>query len=349
MCGNNNHDVILNRFRNLGLRPTELTTILSKIKTTGNYMKSLQMDHPHKNHVNKHFGVQVDLSNARLLKAICKKYGIRSNGSKRNNFNIISSYLQYPETRHRLQKGALCSQKGNEYEGVIHSILEKCFLNNKPFHTQSSNELGGSSSDKDICCNFVSKNDIGIEVKKSNSPDWMQCRIIFSTEENKWIASSKSKNNDKCLNIFNNILKDICIYDGDIPPFETQRLSLKRWNEIKGTTDKWNDTYHVVPCDTIRKLYWWKGCQYIQVSSYGLYHLGEDVCGFGVPLFETEQMMRIRTKVHKRKDHNNFCVLSIMASCKPKNVKNIKKSPYSLDNIKYLPLNLTHRNLHLVE
>lgn len=72
----------------------------------------------------------------------------------------------------------------------------------------------------------------------------------------------------------------------------------------------------------------------------GLYHLGNDICNFNVPIFELEQKLRIRIKIHKKKNKEGFCVISVMMSCKPINIRKLKNSDYSLDNINKLPPNL---------
>ena len=63
-------------------------------------------------------------------------------------------------------KGSQCSINGSNYEKEIHSIVKNCNINQKPFNTQKTEELAGSSSKNDIECNFIVEKDIGIEVKK---------------------------------------------------------------------------------------------------------------------------------------------------------------------------------------
>ena len=114
------------------------------------------------------------------------------------------------------------------------------------------------------------------------------------------------------------------------------------WLQIKKNTNDFNDFYLDCPNDTIKKLYSEKGCFYIQISNIGLYHLGNDICGFNVPEFTCEQQLRVRTKIHTTKNSKGFCKLSVTISCQPKTVKNIIKSIYSLDNISRLPKNLLY-------
>ena len=237
------------------------------------------------------------------------------------------------------QKGGMCSVSGNNYEKDIYNITSKCKMNGStiPFNTQDIASLGGSSSKNDIICNFTETGDIGIEAKKYNTPDWMQCSIKFNEETKKW-ETSKGKNPDKCREIFDVLVNSLNLYGGEIPPFMENPMTHEEWTQTKKESDTWNDCYVDIPSDIIRNLYAAKGCQYIQVSDgYGLYHLGSDTCAFEVPVFEVEQQLRIRTKIHTRKNSKGFCSLSVTIACQPKDIRQLSPSPYSLDDIKKLP------------
>lgn len=241
------------------------------------------------------------------------------------------------------EKGKLCSFSGNNYEKNIYKILKQCKLNNKIFNTQEESELGGSNIRHDIQCNFINDKDIGIEIKKYNTPDWMQCCVKYNKELKKFVPSQKSKIPKECRNIFERLINNVNLYDGKIPPFIEKHLTYDEWTKIKNDTNDWDDIYIDIPNNIIRKLYSIKGCEYIQLSNgYGLYHLGDDICNFNVPIFTLEQQIRIRIKVHTRKNKNGFYELSITLACQPKNISSLKKSNYSLDNIDKLPINLTY-------
>ena len=240
-------------------------------------------------------------------------------------------------------RGQSCSISGANYEKQIHDVLKKCFINGRAFNTQSENHLGGSSSKNDIVCNFNSLNDIGIEAKKCNTPDWMQCSLRYNKLNNQWSASNMGKNPVETQSIFNSLLPNVKFFDGQIPVFIENKITHTDWKKIKDESDTWNDYYTSIPNDTIRRLYHAKGCQYIQISDgFGLYHLGEDVCNFGVPIFEPEQQFRFRTKIHKRENKEGFCELSVTVACQPKNINFLPMSPYSLDNKSQLPPNLIY-------
>jgi len=244
-----------------------------------------------------------------------------------------------------LPKGSLCSINGNKYEKQIYDVVSNCKLNNSPFNTQSENELGGSSAANDIECNFKKIKDIGIEAKKYNTPDFMQCSLSYDKKLKKLVPSKKGKIPDDCKKIFEELFKDIKLYDGDIPPFLEKKITHEEWKSIKSNTNKWNDCYFDIPNDTIKKLYNKKGCSYIQISdSYGLYHLGNDVCNFNVPEFNIEQQLRVRTKIHTKKNKKGFCNISVTAACQPKKIELLEKSIFSLDNINKLPINLIYSN-----
>lgn len=242
-------------------------------------------------------------------------------------------------------KGRLCSISGSKYEKVVYNILKNCYINNVKMNTQKEEELGGSSSKNDIQCNFNGENDIGIEIKKSKTPDWMQCSIRYNENTKKWEGSKKSRIPIKSRELFDKLINSVNLYNGEIPPFINKQITHDEWVKIKKETNKWNDVYIDIPSDCISKLYREKNCYYIQISDgYGLYHLGDDVCGFNVPLFDIKQEIRIRTKIHKRKNKNGYCNISVMVSCKPKDIKNLKQSKYSLDSECMLPEIIKYNN-----
>ena len=172
----------------------------------------------------------------------------------------------------------------------------------------------------------------------------MQCSIKYNENLKIWETSKKCKIPKKCRDLFTKFLNGKKLFKGNIPPFMKKKLKHNEWVIIKKNTDLWNDSYFDIPNDTIKKLYSLKNCQYIQISNYGLYNLGNDICKFNVPEFNIEQKIRIRTKIHKRKNKQGFCNLSVIISPQPKNIKLLIKSPYSLDNKNKLPKNLIYNS-----
>ena len=235
------------------------------------------------------------------------------------------------------QKGSGCSREGKKYELQVYDIVKNCKLNDKKFNTQAKDELGGCKTLNDIVCNFIEDKDIPIEIKKQNTPDWMQCSIKYDEINKKWKGSCKNKIPEKSKYIFEDLLSTITLFNGNIPPFMINYITHAEWIKIKKDTEDYKDVYLDCPNNTIKQLYREKGCYYIQISDKGLFHLGEDICGFNVPEFICEQEIRVRTKIHTRKNSKGFCSLSVTVACKPKNIKSLIKSPYSLDTIENLP------------
>ena len=240
------------------------------------------------------------------------------------------------------ENGSGCSISGKNYELKVYNIVKKCKLNGNEFNTQTEEELGGCNSKNDIECNLNTKNDIPIEIKKSKTPDWMQCSLKYDSIRNKWVGSSKNKIPEDSKCIFENLITNIKLFNGNIPPFMTKDITHEEWIKIKNEKDDFADTYIDCPNDTIQKLYNKKGCVYIQISEKGLYHLGNDACQFNVPEFICDQQFRVRTKIHTRKNNKGFCKLSVTIACQPKNVKKLTISEYSLDDIHKLPKNLQY-------
>ena len=238
-------------------------------------------------------------------------------------------------------KGAKCSINGKKYEFLVYNIVKKCKINNYYFNTQKEDELGGCNSNNDIEC-IMNNINIPIEIKKVNTPDWMQCSLKYDSISEKWIGSLKNKIPEKSKKIFEELISTTTLFNGKIPTFMLKDITHKEWLQIKKETNDFNDFYLDCPNDTIKKLYSEKGCFYIQISDKGLYHLGNDVCDFNVPEFICEQQLRIRTKIHTRNNSKGFCKLSVTISCQPKNIKDLSKSNYSLDNSLKLPKNLLY-------
>ena len=234
------------------------------------------------------------------------------------------------------KRGSNCSKKGKQYELQVYHVVKNIMFNGQPFNTQLEHELGGCSSKNDIECNMNSIGDISIEIKKSKTPDWMQCSLKY--ENQKWIGSYRNKIPEYSKKIMEDLISTSSLFNGKIPPFMEKDITHEEWIKIKNETNDFNDTYIDCPNDTIMKLYREKGCSYIQISEKGLYHLGNDICDFKVPPFLCEQRLRIRTKIHQRKNKKGFCKLSVTIACQPKNINNLENSSYSLDHKMKLPI-----------
>ena len=128
------------------------------------------------------------------------------------------------------EKGSGCSVNGKKYELEVYNVVKNSKLNGTLFNTQNEDELGGCSSKNDIECNMSSTGDIGIELKKSKTPDWMQCSLKYDIASKKWIGSSKNKIPEASKKVFEYLISTNTLFNGNIPPFMLKniKLSLKK-------------------------------------------------------------------------------------------------------------------------
>lgn len=234
-------------------------------------------------------------------------------------------------------RGSGCSASGKNYERVVYDIVKICHINNNRFNTQSVTDLGGCGAHNDIECNLFGERDVAIEIKKANTPDWMQCSLKYDNVCKQWKGSMNNKIPDKSKHIFESLIRNTQLFNGRVPPFMNINMTHEEWMMLKKSTSDFNDYYMKCHNTTISNLYRQKGCYYIQISDKGLYHLGNDICMFGVPEFICEQQLRIRTKIHTKRNSKGFCKLSVTIACKPVNIKKMKSSNYSLDDVMRLP------------
>ena len=284
----------------------------------------------------------VNLTDEEFFNFLMKKLDICLNIYYDLTVDKFNYFLINYEIKNNL-KGAGCSVSGKKYELEVYNVVKKCKLNNNDFNRQKENELGGCNSKNDIECIMESFN-IPIEIKKFNTPDWMQCSLKYDFINEKWIGSPKNKIPEKSKKIFEELISTTSLFNGKIPLFILKDIIHEEWLEIKKETNDFNDFYLDCSNHTIKNLYSEKGCFYIQISDKGLYHLGNDICKFNVPEFICEQQLRVRTKIHTRKNSKGFCKLSVTISCQPKNIKLLPNSNYSLDNSSKLPANLLYIN-----
>ena len=240
------------------------------------------------------------------------------------------------------------SRNGNIYEKKIYDIVKNCTLNGKLFNTQTVEELAGSSSKNDIVCDFIGNKDLGIEVKNNSRAEYIQ--VDVHKEGDKFYGPKKQTRTP--VSILNRYLDEINkqknIYYGCPPqlPFESREI-FDKWEEqfmnIKREKEG-NDTkkdYTWIPSDHdfVIKNYNDKGNTYIQINKYGLYHLGNDICGLGVPQFKPKKtILRLRLK---RRGSKGCIPSSLTLSAW---VSGLEPSPYSLDDKNKLPINLHYNS-----
>ncbi|AUT19121.1 hypothetical protein DSLPV1_150 [Dishui lake phycodnavirus 1] len=192
------------------------------------------------------------------------------------------------------RNGSESSRSGRNYE-------QKCFEN-----VQDTCKLEGHSrKGNDIRCRYGD-----IEIKKAMTPDWGQEKLKF--QNGRWTGT------------FPHLDK---VRIPKLPP----NLTRHKLAKLKEANALFRDQYIDVDDDSIQKYYRSKGNAYIQVEGYGLYHLGEDPAGIGVPEFKVRQRMRVRVKTHTKTSFSVTCAFQ------PVNIRELTPSPYSLDDPEKIP------------
>ena len=125
----------------------------------------------------------IDIKNKKSLKKIQGIYKLLQEVS--HKFDILLDNKKVKRV-----KGSNCSINGTNYEKKILNTIKNMLYNGKVFTEQTEYDLAGSTCKNDLECKLNDKN-IGIEAKKYNSPDWMQCSLKYIS--GKWKGSENGK------------------------------------------------------------------------------------------------------------------------------------------------------------
>lgn len=265
---------------------------------------------------------------------------------------VMSGQIQpsthYPIAAAQPRKGSQCSVNGQKYEN---QIVQKCLaLQHATTGTPlcTSQRTGGSSTGHDVTLLASNGRSFGIEAKCYPNPDWGQFGLVDGTT----LEEAQHKPvRDEAVGVFISELFTGCvapklkkhdpwIHQGCVPSLKGIARTTDEFNELKRTRTDLHDFY--IPCDRqdlITLYYRAKGCNYIQVAGHGLYHLGVDTEGFGVPEFKVPTRIRVRTKIHSSGKGAKPFTSSWTLAFQPMNAP--APSPYTLDGTGTIPTTLT--------
>jgi hypothetical protein len=240
--------------------------------------------------------------------------------------------------------GARCSASGKKYEHLVNAVCVSLMPKggSVALSTMEAEELGGCASGRfDLQINWDgSLKNINVEIKRQ-TPDWVQASIVpavglrrsprLAAGGGEQVIAWHVKKASSCSHIFDSILAGKTLWKA-LPKFhyDGKKRCAADWEGERG---RFPDMYIECDNDSVARAYRAKGVHYIQVHKFGLYHTGEDVCGFGVPMFSCSQRMRVRCKRHGRRccESDNYVPSSITASLRPV-FKTLRPSPLSLDD-----------------
>lgn len=230
--------------------------------------------------------------------------------------------------------GSKCSASGKRYEQLVNNACHSLARlgSSTPLSTMDPSQLGGCTGRHDLQINWSGIKDVNVEVKKQ-TPDWVQTSIVPARRSPRlnnitWLCKARGPVSD----IFDDILYGKPVYDR-VPCFlaDAENRRFIDWDNERAS---FPDVYVDCSDGSIAQAYRAKGVHYIQLYGFGLYHTGEDVCGFGVPKFECKQRLRVRCKRHGRrcKQSGRYVPSSVTAAFRPV-FKSLKKSTVTMDDI----------------
>ena len=237
----------------------------------------------------------------------------------------------------RGRTGAACSASGGAYEKGVNATIGAHTYGGAPI---VMSPIAGSSHGVDVCgqCIAMQHNPLRIEAKStganSQNPDWGQ--ISVKCVNGRWSVPATSKSPEACKTVLANAFGKRVLWDGEDPLIEPRTIEQL---EIERASGKWKDIYITddVDPDSICKFYKGKGCEYIQIKGKGLYSLGTDSWGLGVPVFDCPGRVRVRVKTHKSCTTQGYASLSVTAALQPVDLKQLNNSPYTLDGSGCVP------------
>jgi hypothetical protein len=171
---------------------------------------------------------------------------------------------------------------GHSYEEKVFESLKTLTLDGNPIITIGS--PAGATVKDDIqfaVCDKI----VGLECKTKGGFEGGGCK--FDLFDGKLVIKKEG--------LLKTLLGDYIPYGGKIPSFMTGDKSSETWKREK---DTFKDVYINVPNYSIADYYRVKGSHYIQIEGKGLYHTGIDILELGVPLFDAETKLRLRTSKH---------------------------------------------------
>ena len=254
---------------------------------------------------------------------------------------------QIKELEGRKSAGSVPVRKGKEYERRVFNTTKCAVLNGERFNRQES--TAGSGRGRDLVCNHAGL-DIGIEIKNTLGAEFVQMDVR-QDEEGMWRGPLQTRkklpgvveryeavmNGQPNLFYGNPPNLKACTSRGDFDIWESRFLKEKI---ARGDGRKKEYRFPCSDPDVIRQNYRDKGNVYIQIKGKGLYHLEEDVCNFGVPMFNpTRAHFRLRCK---RRGGKGCIPSSLTLSMWIDGSDTLLASPYSLDDESKFPPNLVY-------
>lgn len=195
-----------------------------------------------------------------------------------------------PKSTSSDSRGKIAFIKGGQFENDLGRIL--CKLRDKETKAPLLNDFKPSdtpSETQDAIIVWKGKK-VGIEAKNLGTSEGGQRAFSLNTDRLEIPDLPRNRIHRACLPA------NFSPFEGRIPSFKKGDLSRETWDKER---EDFRDQRIRCSPKAIADYYRMKGSAYIQIEGMGLYHTGNDICGWGVPLFQCPTQVRIRCKTHK--------------------------------------------------
>lgn len=210
-------------------------------------------------------------------------------------------------------RGKNCLKNGLIYQDKIYNKLKNKLINGVPIELV---QVEKSNSGPDLVIKYGNEK-IGVEVKNKKAFEGGSRKMKFDKSKSRLVFDKDT--------IHASLLNDTCIYEGKNLPYYEGKKSNEDYEKVKAIFSK--DEYIVITSNMVSVYYMSTGVYYIQIEGFGLYHTGNDILNLGVPFFECNQCLRIRTSKHKNKRGIPTDVVGDLNYDK----KTLTKSTYDID------------------
>ena len=216
----------------------------------------------------------------------------------------------------RRSRGAAATSSGFTNEKVFRTQLQQLAYNGTPLVV--SDVAGSNKTAHDV--SILSPILVTFETKTLNASEGGGCTLrlrdgVFQLPENAILRSY--------------LPTEFRPWEGRVPSCLRGDTSLETWEAEK---DSFKGIYLPADPSAIAQYYRAKGTHYIQVERRGLFHTGDDVHGWGVPVFEPTCRVRIRLK-----QHHSGSVPQDVQACFNYASHTLPPSPYDLMDPARLP------------
>lgn len=226
----------------------------------------------------------------------------------------------------------MAENKGMIYEKVINDILRKNKLQSTGFRPAGADS---NAPDAELLYNKVKYK---VEVKLDTKVDFGQGSLHYDVKTNKWSLGGAKTESAQQMRDF---LEDLKIPElvnkewgskGAPRKFAIEDMKFFTKEDVDYDYKTFKDAFVDIPSTAVSNYYNSKKTYYIQIGKYGLYCMGKDPAGLGVPEIKFKLRLRIRIKRGGSFPIYNYRFTTAIQMV----TGSLTKSKYSLDDLDYI-------------